>query len=87
MWSTSVCGACPLQAVVEIAELLDLAPAEVQDTLSFYGFFRQDAAARRNEGLGLPFDQLRAAWGRGIPGRPSASRPVCGQGVRRPTGG
>lgn len=33
----------PLQAVVEIAELLELAPAEVQDTLTFYGFFRQDA--------------------------------------------
>jgi NADH-quinone oxidoreductase subunit E len=33
----------PLGAVVEIAELLDLAPAEVQDTLSFYGFFKQDA--------------------------------------------
>lgn len=33
----------PLQAVVEIAELLGLAPAEVQDTLSFYGFFKQDA--------------------------------------------
>ncbi len=32
----------PLQAVVEIAELLGLAPAEVQDTLSFYGFFKQD---------------------------------------------
>ena len=33
----------PLQAVVEIAELLGLAPADVQDTLSFYGFFQQDA--------------------------------------------
>ena len=33
----------PLAAVVEIAELLQLAPAEVQDTLSFYGFFKQDA--------------------------------------------
>lgn len=33
----------PLQAVVEVAELLDLAPAEVQDTLTFYGFFKQDA--------------------------------------------
>jgi NADH-quinone oxidoreductase subunit E len=33
----------PLQAVVEIARLLELAPAEVQDTLSFYGFFKQDA--------------------------------------------
>jgi NADH-quinone oxidoreductase subunit E len=33
----------PLGAVVEIAELLGLAPADVQDTLSFYGFFKQDA--------------------------------------------
>ena len=33
----------PLQAVVEVAELLELAPAEVQDTLSFYGLFKQDA--------------------------------------------
>ncbi len=33
----------PLEAVVEIAELLELAPAEVQDTLSFYCFFKQDA--------------------------------------------
>lgn len=32
----------PLQAVVEIAALLDLHPAEVQDTLSFYGYFKQD---------------------------------------------
>jgi len=31
----------PLKAVEEIAELLDLAPAEVQDTLSFYGLFKQ----------------------------------------------
>lgn len=30
------------QAVVEIAELLELHPSEVQDTLSFYGFFKQD---------------------------------------------
>lgn len=33
----------PLGAVVEIAELLELHPSEVQDTLSFYGFFKQDA--------------------------------------------
>ncbi len=32
----------PLQAVVEIAELLELHPSQVQDTLSFYGFFKQD---------------------------------------------
>lgn len=31
-----------LHAVVEIAELLDLAPSRVQDTLTFYGFFKQD---------------------------------------------
>ena len=31
----------PLDAVVEIAELLELAPAQVQDTLTFYGFFHQ----------------------------------------------
>ncbi len=33
----------PMQAVVEIAQLLELHPAQVQDTLSFYGFFKQDA--------------------------------------------
>jgi len=35
-------GYVPRQAVIEIAEILELAPAEVQDTLSFYGFFKQD---------------------------------------------
>ncbi len=30
----------PSEAIVEIAEMLSLAPAEVHDTLSFYGFFR-----------------------------------------------
>jgi NADH-quinone oxidoreductase subunit E len=30
----------PLPAVREIADLLDLSPAEVYDTMSFYGFFR-----------------------------------------------
>ena len=33
----------PRQAVIEIAELLELAPAEVQDTLTFYQFFKEDA--------------------------------------------
>jgi NADH-quinone oxidoreductase subunit E len=33
----------PTEAIVEIAQLLELAPAEVLDTMSFYGFFR-DAA-------------------------------------------
>ena len=59
-------GYVPPETVVEIAELLELAPAEVQDTLSFYGFFAQDrpqgretvwfcqscsCAARGSEGL------------------------------------
>ena len=35
-------GYVPPQAVVELAGLLGLAPAQVQDTLSFYGFFKQD---------------------------------------------
>ncbi|NLX94815.1 MAG: NAD(P)H-dependent oxidoreductase subunit E [Rhodopirellula sp.] len=34
-------GHVPQQAVVEIAEMLELAPADVLDTLSFYGFFKQ----------------------------------------------
>jgi NADH-quinone oxidoreductase subunit E len=37
----------PLQACVEIAELLDLHPSQVQDTLSFYGYFKQDKPAGR----------------------------------------
>ena len=40
-------GCVPSAAVVEVAELLGLAPAEVQDTLSFYGFFKQDAPLGR----------------------------------------
>jgi NADH-quinone oxidoreductase subunit E len=32
----------PRGAVREIAELLDLSPAEVHDTMTFYGFFREE---------------------------------------------
>jgi NADH-quinone oxidoreductase subunit E len=32
----------PMEAVVEIAQVLGLAPAEVQDTLTFYQFFHQE---------------------------------------------
>jgi NADH-quinone oxidoreductase subunit E len=32
----------PLGAIQEIAELLELSPAEVHDTMSFYGFFRAE---------------------------------------------
>jgi NADH-quinone oxidoreductase subunit E len=32
----------PRDAVREIADLLDLSPAEVHDTMTFYGFFREE---------------------------------------------
>jgi NADH-quinone oxidoreductase subunit E len=32
----------PLEAIREIADLLDLSPAEVHDTMTFYGFFRAE---------------------------------------------
>jgi NADH-quinone oxidoreductase subunit E len=32
----------PLEAIREIADLLDLSPAEVHDAMSFYGFFREE---------------------------------------------
>ena len=32
----------PLEAVQEIADLLDLSPGEVNDTMTFYGFFRSE---------------------------------------------
>lgn len=32
----------PTEAIREIAEMLDLAPAEVHDTMSFYGIFRDE---------------------------------------------
>jgi NADH-quinone oxidoreductase subunit E len=32
----------PLEAIREIADILDLSPAEVYDTMSFYGFFRSE---------------------------------------------
>jgi NADH-quinone oxidoreductase subunit E len=32
----------PLEAVREIADLLDLSPAEIYDTMTFYGFFRTE---------------------------------------------
>lgn len=32
----------PLEAIREIADILDLAPSEVHDTMSFYGFFKDE---------------------------------------------
>ena len=40
-------GYVPAAAVAEIAQMLGLAPAQVQDTLSFYGFFPQDRPSGR----------------------------------------
>lgn len=34
----------PLDALRDIADLLDLSPAEVRDTMSFYGIFREEHA-------------------------------------------
>ena len=34
----------PRDAVIEIAEMLELHPSQVHDTLSFYGIFRSEAA-------------------------------------------
>lgn len=42
-------GYVPREAVVEIAGLLELAPAQVQDTLTFYGFFPQDKPRGRTQ--------------------------------------
>ena len=48
----------PLEAMREIADLLDLSPAEVHDTMSFYGFFRgEQKPAGQERGSGSA-----AAW-------------------------
>src|SRR6516162_85858 len=36
-------GCVPNEAVRDIADLLDLSPAEVSDTMTFYGFFKDEA--------------------------------------------
>ena len=40
------------EAIREIAELLELHPAEVHDTMSFYGFFREPTARWESSGSG-----------------------------------
>jgi NADH-quinone oxidoreductase subunit E len=40
-------GYVPLEAVIEIAGMLGLSPAQVQDALSFYHFFPQDKPSGR----------------------------------------
>jgi NADH-quinone oxidoreductase subunit E len=36
----------PMAAIPEIAEILDLSPAQVHDTMSFYGFFKQQPCGK-----------------------------------------
>ncbi len=40
------------EAIVEIAEMLDLHPAEVHDTMTFYEFFRAKARSSARRGCG-----------------------------------
>ena len=52
----------PLEAIREIADILDLSPAEVHDTMSFYGFFRdREASAGQDAPMGLPQSGVRSA--------------------------
>src|SRR5262245_61078856 len=34
----------PMEAIPEVAKLLELSPAQIYDTLSFYGFFKSEQA-------------------------------------------
>ena len=36
----------PLEAIPEIAEILELSPAQIHDTMSFYGFFKQSPCGK-----------------------------------------
>ena len=55
----------PLEAVVEIAELLELAPAASARHAVVLRLLQARRAARQSAGLGLPLDQLRPARRRG----------------------
>ena len=62
----------PLQAIVEIAEILELAPAQVQDTLSFYGYFKQDK----------PHGEIRAWVCRSVSRNENALRSLASMAAR-----
>ena len=52
----------PLEAIREIADILDLAPSEVHDTMSFYGFFQGRTAQTRQDAIvGLPQPGLQSS--------------------------
>ena len=79
----------PLQAVAEIAELLELAPAEVQDTLSFYGYFPQQQPHGEVRAWVCRSIELRPAWRRTDPGArlSPAGNPAGRNHARRKTDG
>ena len=63
----------PHEAIREIADMLDLSPAEVHDTMTFYDFFRDEKhTARQDAAVGLPQPGVRAARRRGAAGRTCA---------------
>ena len=58
------------EAIAEIAEMLELHPAEVHDTMTFYGFFREpEQSAGQAPRVGLPQHFVHAARRRGAAGR------------------
>jgi hypothetical protein len=59
------------EAIVEIAEILELHPAEVHDTMSFYGFFRtpeNPQSSGRESRVGVPKHFVHASRRRGVVG-------------------
>ena len=78
-------GYVPPQAVVEIAELLELAPAQVQDTLSFYGFFKQDKPQGRYRVWVCRSISLRRLRRRGVAGATCARSSASSPAKPRPT--
>ena len=58
------------EAIEEIAELLELHPAEVYDTMTFYGFFREpEKPLGKRPGVGLPQHFVHAPRRRRAAGR------------------
>ena len=74
----------PLEAIREIAEILDLHPAEVHDTMSFYGFFRDEQQPLgKHRRVGLPQPVVHAARRRRAAGR---TLPAAGRAAGRDDG-
>ena len=81
------------EAIVEIAELLELHPAEVSDTMTFYQFFKEPGSAGPTPRVGLPEHFLHVARRRGVaaahvratgrPARPHLGRRAADAGICR----